>query len=85
MNNFLAKSNPKETIEAHTNKLLSNFKILKEIYPSLNISWDILYKACLYHDLGKMNMKFQDKIEKRKKHNDEIPHGILSLLFINFE
>ncbi|SCG82201.1 hypothetical protein DW1_0591 [Proteiniborus sp. DW1] len=85
MNNFLAKSNPIETINEHTDNLIRNFNILKEIYPSLHVNWDILYRACLYHDLGKMNMKFQDKIEKRKKHTNEIPHGILSLLFIDFE
>lgn len=85
MNRFLAKSNPKETIKEHTDNLIKNYNLLKEIYPSLNINWDILYKSCLYHDLGKMNIKFQDKIEKRKKHSNEIPHGILSLLFINFE
>lgn len=85
MNKFLAKSNPKETIIEHTDKLIKEFNRLKKMYPSLNVNWDILYKSCLYHDLGKMNIKFQDKIEKRKIHSNEIPHGILSLLFINFE
>ncbi len=85
MNRFLAKSNPEEMINEHTDNLIKNYNLLKEIYPSLNINWDILYKSCLYHDLGKMNRKFQDKIERRKRHNNEIPHGILSLLFIDFE
>lgn len=85
MNRFLAKSNPKEKIDEHTNNLIKNYELLKKIYPSLIINWDILYKACLLHDLGKMNTKFQDKLEKRKRHYDEIPHGILSLLFIDFE
>ena len=43
MNRFLAKSNPKESIVEHTNKLIVNYQILKETYPSLNINWDILY------------------------------------------
>lgn len=85
MNSFLAKSNPREKIYEHTNNLIKNYELLKSIYPSLNINWDILYKACLFHDLGKMNIKFQDKLEKGKRHSDEIPHGILSLLFIDFE
>ncbi|WP_313758616.1 CRISPR-associated helicase Cas3' [Tissierella sp.] len=85
MNRFLAKSNPEEMINEHTDNLIKNYNLLKEIYPSLNINWDILYKSCLYHDLGKMNIKFQDKLERRKRHNNEIPHGILSLLFIDFE
>lgn len=83
MNNYLAKSNPRETIIDHTEKLIKNYKILKEIYPNLNVDWDILYLACLHHDLGKMNRKFQDKIEHIRRHIDEIPHGILSLAFIN--
>lgn len=85
MNRYLAKSNPLETIQEHTNKLIENYNILKEIYPNLEVNWDILYKACLYHDLGKMNLKFQEKIEKQKKSSLEIPHGILSLAFIDYE
>lgn len=83
MNNYLAKSNPQETIIEHTDKLLENFEILKQIYPDLEIDWDILYLCCLYHDLGKMNIKFQDKLEKRKRHKDEIPHAVLSLAFLD--
>lgn len=83
LNNYLAKSNPKETIIEHTEQLIENYNILRNIYPNLNLDWDILYLSCLYHDLGKMNKKFQDKIENIKRHKDEIPHGILSLAFIN--
>lgn len=87
MNRYLAKSDTMETIQDHTNKLLGNYNILKEIYPNLlDVKWwDILYRACLYHDLGKMNLKFQDKMEKGKKSSLEIPHGILSLAFIDYE
>lgn len=83
MNKYLAKSNPRESIISHTEKLIDNYKIYKKIYPNLNVDWDILYLACIYHDLGKMNRKFQDKIEGIKRHKDEIPHGILSLSFID--
>ena len=34
-NLFLAKSNPKETIMEHTDKLLDEFYLLKSIYPNL--------------------------------------------------
>lgn len=81
MNNYLAKSDPKETIQEHTDNLLRNYHIIKSIYPNLKIDWDILYLACLYHDLGKMNIKFQYKIENQTKVEGEIPHGILSLAF----
>lgn len=83
MNKYLAKSNPKETIQEHTDNLLRNYNLLKSIYPNLKMKWDILYLACLYHDLGKMNLKFQYKIENQTKVDGEIPHGILSLAFLN--
>jgi len=85
LNKYLAKSNPQETIQEHTENLIKNYEILKKTYPNLAIDWDMLYIACLYHDLGKMNFKFQNKLTTKKKYDDEIPHGILSLAFINYE
>lgn len=85
VNNYLAKSNPKETIQEHTDNLLKQLEILEEIYPSLFTNWDIFYilkKACVYHDLGKMGTKFQ-KIISGKRNEKQIPHGILSLSFLN--
>lgn len=82
---FLAKTNPKESIKEHTDKLLENFNLLKLTYPNLNLDWDMLYTACLYHDLGKINKKFQEKLLNGKINNLEIPHGILSLAFIDYE
>lgn len=74
---YLAKSNPKETIQEHTDTLLKNYKEFKYIYPDIDINWDLLYLACLYHDLGKLNKDFQSKI-RGKKIKDEIPHAFLS-------
>lgn len=85
MNNYLAKSNPKETIQSHTDNLLKNLKILKNIYSSVDIDWKLLEYACIYHDLGKMNEKFQYKLEYKKRITGEIPHNILSLPFINYD
>lgn len=62
-NLFLAKSNPRETIQEHTDNLLKQFNNLKNIYPDIkNLNWKLLEIACTYHDLGKMNTKFQNKI-----------------------
>ena len=48
-NFYLAKSNPKETIQQHTDKLLLNLDILKNVYPNLFLNWDIIYaKNCLF-------------------------------------
>lgn len=94
-NLFLAKSNPKETIIEHTEKLLEQYEKLKEVYPNIkNLNWELLYDVCLYHDIGKMNTKFQNKIMKKLdldlledylEEIDEIPHGYLSGAFIPLE
>lgn len=83
----LAKSNPKEDIQTHTDKLLENLALLRKIYPNLfvDIDWDILYWACVYHDLGKLNSKFQERIRTGKRFIDEITHGLLSLAFIDYK
>ena len=94
MNTFLAKSNPPETIMEHTDHLLREFETLKTLYPEIpKIKWEILRLACLYHDIGKMNTKFQNKlrsvlhmdlIEDKLKNVSEVPHGNLSVAFLPF-
>ncbi|MBC1559099.1 CRISPR-associated helicase Cas3' [Listeria booriae] len=85
MNDYLAKSDPKETIQEHTDNLLKNYEQLKEYYPDINVDWYLLRLACIIHDLGKMNLSFQKKISKKGKDDDEIPHGFLSVAFVPFE
>ena len=88
-NNYYAKSNPIQTIQEHTDMLLENLELFKKLYPNYLDNYDLLELACKFHDLGKMNIRFQNKIissiEKNSYKNDskEIPHGILSLAFIN--
>ncbi|MCB5951159.1 CRISPR-associated helicase Cas3' [Enterococcus sp. BWT-B8] len=78
MNNYLAKSDG-ETIIEHTLELLQNLKKLQQLYPTIHVDWKLLEIACLYHDLGKMNAKFQEKVKKnRSTINGEVPHGLLS-------
>lgn len=82
---FLAKSNPRETIQEHTDKLLKNLNTLQEIYPNLFLNWDIFYMlklACLYHDLGKINVSFQKRIAGGRE-PQILPHGIFSLCFLS--
>lgn len=81
---FIAKTKPeRKDIQTHIEDLLRNLKILKELYPNLNIDWDMLCFACIYHDLGKMNLKFQLVVHGEGK-NTGIPHGLLSLGFIDY-
>ena len=87
MNPFWAKSNPVETIQQHTAILLKELKKFKTLYPKIeNVDWELLELACKYHDLGKMNTKFQNKLGATLKDSmgdlKEIPHGYLSPAFI---
>lgn len=94
-NQYLAKSNPKKTIIEHTQDLLDQLVILKNIYPNIleNEEWELLEYAVKYHDLGKINTKFQNKLYKKigidlledNIEGEEIPHNFLSPYFINID
>lgn len=82
---FWAKS-IEETIVEHTQKLLERYTQLQKNYPEIPVNWDLLRIACQYHDLGKMNKLFQEKIrEGVMKKDGEIPHGLLSITLLPFE
>lgn len=96
MNNlFLAKSKQSKTIMQHTNEVLEHYEILKSNYPRIlsDRLWGILHLALKYHDFGKINSKFQNKIYKTIKNGIylnsniekdlEIPHGYLSPAFLD--
>lgn len=89
-----AKSDPPETIEEHNKKLLANYdKIKPFLDPEKTKKYDeVIKKIIYYHDLGKLNHKFQNKLGWSKKviipelkDIDEIPHEWLSLAFISKE
>lgn len=93
-NKSLAKTEKEKTIKQHTDDLIYQYNILKDIYPDIisKIDWDLLKKAVFYHDLGKVNSKFQNKLYKKLKYTEtlpqidneeEIPHNFLSPLFID--
>lgn len=91
---LLAKSYPKESIRMHTNLLLRQLAVLQSIYPAIPVNWELLKLVCEYHDIGKANTKFQNKLREKREEsllvdtlpNDpEIPHGYLSCAFLPFE
>lgn len=95
-NKALAKSDGEKTIKEHTKDLLCQLHILKSIYPDIlsKENWGLLEIAVIYHDLGKINSKFQNKIYKKLGYKEflvelddeeEVPHNFLSPLFINPE
>ncbi|WP_270993485.1 CRISPR-associated helicase Cas3' [Listeria seeligeri] len=82
MKEYLAKSNPQETIQEHTDNLITNYQLIKKLYPEINVDWYLLELVCLLHDLGKMNHYFQKRLRTNHKFTKEIPHGYLSVAFV---
>lgn len=94
-NLFLAKSYKQKTIKEHTQDLLNQLNVLKKIYPNIldKEEWEILDYAIKYHDIGKINTKFQNKIYKKlglellpdNIEGGEVLHNFLSPHFINID
>lgn len=87
---IIAKSYPDITLKQHTEEVLAEFENFKKVGKKLGINfsedeWDDLQKACFYHDFGKANTNFQNKIKKFICDSNEIPHNFLSLLFLEEE
>lgn len=93
---YYAKSRPIETIQEHTGRLLALLSKLKELYPGMldEKHWQMLYIACKYHDWGKRNVEFQNKIRaaigeapllRQGESRSEIPHGFLSPAALPYE
>lgn len=59
-----AKSKPIETIEEHNRKLLDNYEKLKNFLDPKKVKKydEVIKKILYYHDLGKLNYKFQNKL-----------------------
>lgn len=101
MNKLYAKSNG-ETIHEHTDKLLMLLSRFINLYSSRIsvLDQELIALCCQYHDYGKCNSRFQNKIMKIMGIHDrigeeldadylangidEVPHGLLSSMAINF-
>lgn len=91
MNKFYAKSSG-ETIEEHTKKVFEAFKTLTTFLELNEPEKFIIKKLIEYHDLGKINPEFQNRIRKKlgltelfKWKQGNIPHEWLSPAFISQE
>jgi len=85
---IIAKSSPLKTLKEHVKDIMREFENLKKLSYKLGISlqeedWKRLKKACFYHDFGKANSDFQNRIRGISKNSREIPHNFLSLLFVD--
>lgn len=93
-----------QTLREHTNAVLYEYQKFKEIYQKdinriidgkidKDEFWDLLKNCCEFHDYGKANIKFQNKLRKLmnleliedKIDCEEIPHGYLSPAFFPFK
>lgn len=76
-----------ETIKKHNENLLKNLDILKKYEYVTDREYSVLKSASVFHDLGKINPKFQKRLKTKAKFNPqkEIPHNILSLFLMDFE
>lgn len=70
------------TIAEHNKALLNRAKVLFELHYISQDIYELLCKACEYHDLGKANPRMQERLkssELRFDANQEIPHNVLSM------
>lgn len=83
----IKKAKPNKTILEHTEDLLKELEILLNLrYIQNNRIYDLVSKAIVYHDLGKLNEEFQKRVSKKSVKFDEekeVVHNILSLFFID--
>lgn len=99
---FIAKSDPIQTVQEHTEKLLNIFNKFEKMYKTKFKEEEkelrLIKIACKYHDIGKINSRFQNRIKNNiydnykndEKFDDlyldskEIPHGVLSCAFLDY-
>lgn len=81
---------PNKSIKEHTMDLIKELERLKKLgYISEDRIYYLVETACIYHDIGKINKEFQNRIEKSKikkvkfNENKEVVHNILSIYFID--
>lgn len=80
------KAKPNKTIREHTDDLLARALELRQLnYIKDGKTHNLLKIACEYHDYGKVNQEFQNRIRNNKRFNEdlEIAHNILSLYFLD--
>lgn len=87
----IKNAKPKQTIKEHIIELLKVLDLLSELgYITDSKTYDLVEKACIYHDLGKVNEEFQKRVkseDKKVKFNQskEIIHNVLSGYFVDEE
>lgn len=76
---WIAKSNPYQSLTDHTQRVLAEVARLKSVCPSLfdEDGWQLLHIAAAVHDLGKVNTRFQNRIREVLNLPDKLsPDGL---------
>lgn len=88
-NRFIAESlaKPDETIEEHTENLLKCLESLISLNYIDTEDSKILERAIIYHDVGKANFLFAERLKNNTKFDKfkEVPHNILSYYMMYIE
>ena len=78
---------PNKSIIEHTNDLLDVSELLWNLgYIKEERIHKLIQKACVYHDIGKINKEFQKRVKNKGikfDKNKEVAHNVLSLYFID--
>ena len=81
------KAKPNKSIIENTNDLLDVLEILWNLgYIIDERIYELIQKACIYHDIGKINKEFQKRVKNKGikfDENKEVAHNVLSLYFID--
>lgn len=81
------KAKQNKSIIEHTNDLLDVLEILWNLgYIKEERIYELIQKACIYHDIGKINKEFQKRVKNKGikfDENKEVAHNVLSLYFID--
>lgn len=77
---------PDESLEFHTEYVIYQSEILNQLgYIKNENTQRVLKLACTYHDLGKINYFFRERVKHKLKFNPEVEmgHNILSVYLLN--
>ncbi len=85
----MAKSEPELSLITHIDDCLLILDFLKKCFPKAAMAqyrsidfWDILYKAIVFHDLGKAHKEFQKLLKKLPNDWYSQRHELFSLPFL---
>ncbi len=88
MNEIIAKSKPKETLETHLSNAINAWRILRSKYEYFvpdDEFWRNSFISVVFHDFGKVSENFQDVINKKPGSREKnIRHELISGIYLYY-